>query len=587
MPITNDVETNKITKEKDSSMNYRERRHDDWNTNYTLDRDKILTNRLTQRQSVNIPLMKYALQSVLKDIDEPPMIFFENLDNDMQREIYYNEAWNDVTIKNKLVIRDRIDKKQGVLYGRSFKKLNIVDGAFKFEIVDPQDMLVERHVDPADIDSARTLIQINIFRTLKSILENEDYNAAGKALLAEHYSKDSTSQEQEDNYNSFVDKQKRMVDLGLIDAYDPLVGETYIELNEVYMKEYDPQLGEDIIQEYVVASTDSGLIKLYKKPLFEVIGETIDEFWHNHHAYTSWAADPERTDFWSDAPADSIRQANLVLNSWISQLVENRTLRNFNMHYYDSTNIQFIPQTFSPVAWGWYPTPGNPNDLIKDVIVGDLSESLDEMQFIIGIAEKAVAVSGSQTGQVEQRQVTLGEVQIAVANAQERTKSIATFCQEDWKEFGLKYSKMLEAAQDKLDNITVYKKGRSGRRLYKKELAPKQYMGRSGYRTVVRMKSDKVNEDTQLLERLAGVISLMPENQPLKEIQKKHAMEFAGMSSDEMKEVLDFEKSKLVTPAVIPNVEKVGTTPPAVSNVPAATVAAPATVPTQMGGANA
>lgn len=558
MPLTNDVETNKIEQEKESALNFRKRRHEDWNDNYILYRDKVLTNRLTQRQSINIPLMKYGIGSIMKDIDEPPMLYFENLDNDSQKEIYFNENWNEAARRNKLVIRDRIDKKQACLYGRTFKKLNIVDGKFKFEVIDPQDMLVERHIDPADIDSARCIIQTGIFRTLTEILENKDYDAAGKALLRDHFSKDSATQEQSSNFESFTDKQKRMADMGLVDAYDPVVGETYIELNEVYRSEYDPSKDWDIIQLYTVAATDSGLVKLQKKPLFEVIGDTEDHFWFDHFPYTSWATDPERTDFWSDAPADIVRQPNKALNIWISQLSENRTLRNFNMHYYDSTNIQFVPQTFSPVAWGWYPVPGNPNELIKDVTVGDLSESLDEMQFVIGIAEKAIAVSGSQTGQIEQRQVTLGEVEIAVANAQERTKSMIAYYTEDWKDFGLKYAKMLEAAKDRLDTVTIYKKGRGGKKIYKKELEPKQYLAKTGWNVEVKMRSDKTNEDVQLLERLGGVISLMPDNIPLKEIQKKHAMEFAGLSSDEMKEVMDFEKSKPVMEAgIVENADNV------------------------------
>jgi hypothetical protein len=583
MPIIFDVEVEKIQKEKDSAVDFQKRKHDAWNTNYTLGRDTVILNRLTQRQSVNIPLMKYAMQSVLKDIDEPPMLFFENLDNDIQKEILYNEGWNNCAFRNKLKIRDRIDKKQIVYYGRSWKKLNVVDGHFKFEIVDPQQMLVERHVDPADIDSARVLIQTQIFETLNNIVKNKDYDASGKAELQEYYAKDSTTQEQEDNFDRFQDKQKKMSDMGLTDAYDPLVGETYIELNEVYMKEYDTDLEENVIQMYVVAVTGEGMIKLFKKELEDVIGETktIPNYWRSHFPYTSPSADPEATDFYNDAPADSIRQINIVANSWYSQEVENRTLKNFNMHYYDSTDAQFVPQTFAPVAWGWYPTPGDPNKVVKDVLPGDLTNNLEAIQFLIGIGEKAVAVSGSSTGQVEPRKVTLGEVEIAVNNAKERTGVIADLCKEDWLSFGEKYSMMIEATADKLDTITVYKKGRTGKRIYKKEIAPKQYMAKSGYRCTVRMKSDKDVEDATILERLAGVRSLMPNNTSLVNIQKEHALAFAHLDSDEIKKVMDEEKVAEVevkTEKVIPNgVDNMGTTP--VDNIPAVPAVVPQNIP--------
>ena len=536
-----DEDLMKIDADKKSALQFRERKHDDWTDNYTLYRDKVITNRLTQRQTINIPLMRYGLQTIMKDIDEPAMLYFKNLDNNEQREIMYNEYWNDSSIKNKLPIRDRVDKKQAMLFGRSFKKLNIVNGGFKFEIIDPQDMLVERHVDPADIDSARCLIQTGIYRTLTEILNNKDYNSKVKADLKGYYAKDNTTEEAEHNFSAFTDKKERMSEMGLIDSYNPLVGETYIELNEVYRKEYNEKLDTDEIIMYVVASTDGGLFKLYKKPLHEIIGTTEDDFWYDHFPYTSWGTDMERTDFWSDGPADTLRQPNKVLNSWISQLVENRTLKNFNMHYYDSSNAQFVPQTFSPVNWGWYPVPGKPQDVIQDVSVGDLSDSLDEIQYVISVAEKAVAASGSQTGEVSQSQVTLGEVQLAMSNAQARTKSMAVYYMEDWKSFGLKYTKMIDAKSAELDSVMVGKKGRNSNKIYTKEISPKDWYSKQGYKVEVKLKEDKDEEDTNMLQKLNLAKSIMPMNVPLNDIYKKKLLDFAGLSSDEQKIVMDFE----------------------------------------------
>jgi len=555
-----DEDLMKIDADKKSALQFRERKHDDWTDNYTLYRDKVITNRLTQRQTINIPLMRYGLQTIMKDIDEPAMLYFKNLDNNEQREIMYNEYWNDSSIKNKLPIRDRVDKKQAMLFGRSFKKLNIVNGGFKFEIIDPQDMLVERHVDPADIDSARCLIQTGIYRTLTEILNNKDYNSKVKADLKGYYAKDNTTEEAEHNFSAFTDKKERMSEMGLIDSYNPLVGETYIELNEVYRKEYNEKLDTDEIIMYVVASTDGGLFKLYKKPLHEIIGTTEDDFWYDHFPYTSWGTDMERTDFWSDGPADTLRQPNKVLNSWISQLVENRTLKNFNMHYYDSSNAQFVPQTFSPVNWGWYPVPGKPQDVIQDVAVGDLSESLDEIQYVISVAEKAVAASGTQTGEVSQSQVTLGEVELAVSNAQARTKSMAVYYMEDWKSFGLKYTKMIDAKSAELDPVMVGKKGRNSNKIYTKEISPKDWYSKQGYKVEVKLKEDKDEEDTNMLQKLNLAKSVMPMNVPLNDIYKKKLLDFAGLSSDEQKIVMDFEAQNPM-PMGVPGTEPMQQTP--------------------------
>jgi hypothetical protein len=290
------------------------------------------------------------------------------------------------------------------------------------------------------------------------------------------------------------------------------------------------------------------MFKLFKKPLQEVIGETEDDFWASHFPYTSWAPDVERTDFWSDGPGDTLRQPNKVLNSWISQLVENRTLRNFNMHYYDSTNAQFVPQTFQPIAWGWYPVPGKPSEVIQDVVVGDLSESLDEIQYVISVAEKAVAATSAQTGQVETNQVTLGEVQLAVANAQARTKSMTLYYIDDWKTFGVKYSKMLDANFDKLDTVKLSKKGRLSSKLYTKEISPKDWLTKSGYKVEVKMKEDKDTEDTNQLQKLNLAKTIMPMNAPLQSIYKKKVLDFAGLNTEEQKEVMDFENQQMMNP---------------------------------------
>jgi hypothetical protein len=538
----------KIDAEKKSALQFRERRHDDWTDNYTLYRDKVITNRLTQRQTINIPLMRYGLQTILKDNDDAPMLYFQNKDNNQQKEIFYNEYWNKMAEVNRLAVRDRVDKKQALLFGRTFKKLNIKDGMFTFEVIDPQDMLVERHVDPADLDSARCLIQTNIYKTLTEVINTKQFNKGVVADLKMYYSKDSTTEESEHTFNAFSDKKQRMSNMGLIDSYNPLVGETYIELNEVYRKEWNDTLEDTEIIMYVVASTEGGMFKLFKKPLHEIIGDTEDDYWYNHFPYTSWGTDPERTDFWSDGPADTLRQPNKVLNSWISQLVENRTLRNFNMHYYDSSNPSFVPQTFQPISWGWYPVPGKPDDVIKDVQVPDLSESLDEIQYVISVAEKAVAASGTQTGEVAPSQVTLGEVQLAVTNAQERTKSMGLFYTDDWKNFGTKYTKMLKAKSKDLATVEVSKKGRQTDNIYTREISPKDWLTKSGYNVEVKVKEDKDAEDTATLQKLNVAMTVMPTNVPLNRIYKEKLLNFSNLTTDEQKEVMDFEKQGNMAP---------------------------------------
>lgn len=538
-----------IEKEKDSGLAYRERRHPDWNDNYTLYRDEVTTNRLTQRQTINIPLMKYGINTILKDIDELPGLYFANLDNDEQKEVFYNEHWKETARVNKIIIQDIIDKKQAMLFGRTFKKLNVIDGKIAFEVVDPQDMLVHRYVDPANLDSAECLIQTKIYRTLRSITENDDYDQEARDQLELYFTQESTDVEQENTMARAQEKSERLEDLGVTDAENPIVGETYVELNEVYRFEQEDVEEEDgekestnLIHLTIVAVTEGGMYKLLKEPLYEIIGPTIDDYWFSHYPYSSWTPDPERTDFWSDGIADIIRNANKVLNAWISQLVENRTLRNFGMTFYDSSNPQFIPQTFIPMSWGFYPVPGDPNKVMRSVDIPDLSESLDEIQFLINISEKATGATSANAGDVEQRQVTLGEVELALGEAQKRTKSMETYYTEAWKDFGEKYVKMVEATKDILEPITISKRGRQGKKMYTKEISPKDWDTRNGYAVEVKILEDKQAEDIESIQKLLIVRADMPNNAPLREIYTKKMLEFAGLSVEEIQQVEEYER---------------------------------------------
>src|SRR3990167_4149977 len=117
-PTSPEVEM--LRRNKTSGFNYRERRQSDWDENYTLSRDKVVINRLTQRQSVNLPLMKTVLRTTLKDIDDMPVILMENLSNDKQKEVFLNEYWKWTLDVNNAELQDIVDKKQELMFGRTF-----------------------------------------------------------------------------------------------------------------------------------------------------------------------------------------------------------------------------------------------------------------------------------------------------------------------------------------------------------------------------------------------------------------------------------------------------------------------------------
>src|SRR3990167_822839 len=261
-----------IMREEKGMLESRERKHDDWTENYTLSRDKVITNRLTQRQTVNIPLLRYVINTMLKELMDPPQLYFNNLSNDQQKEVYYNEYWKETFRLNGLVIKDYVDKKQNALFGRSFKKLNIENGKMKISLVDPQCMLVHRFVDSTDIDSAPALSETDIYVTLDDILENEDYLEEGKLLVKMYFTDEAGKLESDENFEKAAEKTDRLKNIGDDTVEDPMLGQTYVELHEVYRYEWSDDKEQKVVMRYVLAVTKAGTFKLHKAELCDIIG---------------------------------------------------------------------------------------------------------------------------------------------------------------------------------------------------------------------------------------------------------------------------------------------------------------------------
>src|SRR5882724_4345960 len=108
-----------------ADFEFQQRRHEPWKENYQLYRDTVITNRLTQRQSVNVPLMKATIRTLLSRASEPADLEYEDYENKGGREILVNAYIDKVLEDNKYELLDVVDKKNVGLYGRSATKLNI------------------------------------------------------------------------------------------------------------------------------------------------------------------------------------------------------------------------------------------------------------------------------------------------------------------------------------------------------------------------------------------------------------------------------------------------------------------------------
>lgn len=541
MNTTSNQELDILQKNKQDGFNYRERRHEEWDENYQFYRDKVTVNRLTQRQSVNLPLMKQTIRTLLKDVDDMPVLYFENLDSDKEAELFKNEYWKYTADINKLELQDIVDKRQVFLFGRSYDQWQVINGKVNISVQDPMDILVSRYTDPFNIHSSRFLIHTHIFVPLTVIEANKDYDKEAVDNLKRWHMGKQGLIKSASNAQMLIEKNKKMADMGLTDVYSPILSETYVELSLHFI--YRKEKSDQNEQLYLYVEADDRTI-LLKKRLEDVIGETSDNFFQTHYPYVSWADDVERQDWYSDGIADIVRTPNKVLNSWFSQMVENRTLRNFGMHYYDSTNEGFMPNSFNPVPWGWYPVPGRPQDVIQKVDIPDLSDSLDEINFLITMLEKATGATATQQGMQSQRQITLGEVQLALGEAKERIKGMSKFYIPAWRERGLMFIKLLEASGNKLDAVKIYKKGRITDDIYSREISYNDWKSNEGYRCKVWSLEEKDALDQELLQKINAVKVNMPDNPKLDEIFKRKMLDFAGLKPEEINEVMAFEEQK-------------------------------------------
>ena len=524
------------------SFNYQERRHEEWLENYTLSRGKTTYNRLTQRQTVIIPLMKETIRTWLANIDDAPgiefkakgsVLTFEEGGVKEEKETALNEYWAEFFLKQRVALKDIVDKRQVGLYGRSFKKLNVVDGRPTLEINDPQDILIDRYADPTDIDTGRFVIHTHIYRTLTELEASDKYDQKVVAEMKVYYATEQGLVKSADNYKAKSAQADKMEEMGVPDVDSPQLGETYIELNEHYRK---------IDGEIYLIVKSSGYT-LMDKPLEEVIGKTSDHFWKDHFPFSTWADDLE-SDIWSDGLADIVRPINKVLNSWFSQLIENRTLRNFGMNYYDATDPSFVPQTYEPLPWGWYPVPGDPNKIVKRVDIPDLSDSLDEMNYLTQMAEKASSVTSIEKGVAEKRQITLGEVEILAGKTRERTIATAKFYGPSWKDFAYRWCKFIEAQKGNLASVKLSKKSWNGNKVYTKVIGPNDWLSKDGYDVEVVSSSEQEAQTINTIQKFMSVLGQMPNNAPLRKIYQQKLLEMINLSPEEKKMVMDFEKQQ-------------------------------------------
>ena len=526
----------RLQTEKKSAIELQKRKHEDWNDNYELYRNKVKTNRLTQRQAVNIPLMKETVKTLLSRIDETPEVDWKELGGDEQKELIYQEVWNDFSKRNNLELIDILDKKNVLLYGISFKKLNLCDEGIDTSVMDVYDIVLDPLTNPWDLDSARFLIHQNIFRSVRDILADKRYTEDGKDSLKIWVDSPPGITQSAINKEELDKKMERMVAMGVEskDFANFAGGDRIINLTEHYTKTWNTK-EKKFERRVVVYAEDT--IELLNEKLETLIGV---DFW----PYVLWSEDPETNDVYPDSVADLVRTPNKILNVWFSQLIENRTLKNFQMHWFLPSQ-NYTPQTYTPGPGVMLPAPPGDdiNKVIRPVEISGLDDTMEAISILTQIVERGSGATAIEKGQPEQGQQTLGEVQILVGKANERATAMAKFYRRGWYEFAWKWSELMDVNAPKL--LKLFKLSKNGK-MYPKTILQKDWKSEAGYEPIVSSSSEQETESVKTIQKFSFVQQQHPNNQALAQISLKRQLESLDLTPEELKQVEEAEKQAVM-----------------------------------------
>lgn len=523
-----DPKMTKLLDEKKSGRMFQDRKHPDWDENYELYRNKVKTNRLTQRQAVNIPLMKETIKTLLSKTDDLQQVTWREKSGDQMKEIIYQEIWNKFTKDNKLDLLDILDKKNVFLYGLGTKTLNPEEDGVCCYVRDVYDVIFDPLMNPLDIETARFIVHQNIFKTLREILADDRYDEKGKDELRNFMATPKGQIVSGQNKIEWEKRQVRLRAMGVQDRQFPLFagGDVIVNITEHFTQLWET----DKFVRHVVTYADNRT-ELSDVTLKEAIG--ID-LWPDIY----WTEDPETNDIYPDAVADLIRTPNKVINVWLSQQIENRTLQNFQMHWYDATVQGYQPQTYEPGPGRMLPAPGDPNKTIMPVAINGLDETFKAIDYLTTLVERGSGATALEKGEPEEGAQTLGEVQILVGKASERAKTMAKFYRAAMYDLAKKWDALMQANTFK--PFKLYKTGTDGK-IYEKVVTAKDWKSAAGYEPQVSSSSEQEADDLKSVQKWQFVLQQFPNNIALKKLAQKRELSLLDLTAQELKDVEDEE----------------------------------------------
>lgn len=517
-------------KEKNESTAFKRRRFEQWNENYALYRDKVATNRLTQRQPINIPIMRETIQTWVSKIDEAPELKFESrgrTNKNKTGEILVGSIWDHFFDKLKLDIMDNLDKKTVGLQGRSFKIAGFSRGEFFVDLIDPYDIEISPKVNPIDLNTAQYVIRTHIFKPLREVLANEKYNSKAKQVLKGYLDSKEGIIKAAETHEAYLEKVERLKNLGAENFDDYNASEVLVEINESYKMIWNVKENR-FVRNLLIIGADR--VVLFNEPIKDAIGIS-------RLPIVTWADDPDANDIWCDGKGDSVRTINKLINVYMSQDVENRTYSNFGMRFYNTLNGTFSPQAFDPKPFGMYGVPGNPKDLIQEMDIKPLPDTSNQIAFLKDLIQSSVAQTATERGEQSTSRTTLGEVELNLSQSQGRNSVTAKNYRRAWEEIGEIFYELI--ANNSAQTITVYKKGTNGD-TYKKDVYATEWNFPDGYDVKVVMKSEQDALNNFALQKAQYTIANFQDNPVATIIAKRKQLELMDWATDEIDQAMQF-----------------------------------------------
>jgi len=173
------------------------------------------------------------------------------------------------------------------------------------------------------------------------------------------------------------------------------------------------------------------------------------------------------------------------------------------------------------------------------VNISGLDDTLEAINFLTAVVERGTGATAIEKGVGEQKNQTLGEVEILVGKAVERSTNIAKFYRRSWYDFARKWYKLMKAnARGKKE---LFRTGQSGK-LYSKTVYRSDWVSEAGFEPIVRSSSEQEQDNVKAIQKWQFLLNMFPTNPALRRIAEKRALEIVDLTPDELKEVEDAEK---------------------------------------------